>query len=366
MGLQGELPSGRRQRGPTEMSDDLLQVTPDGLYCRAGGFYVDPWRPVDRAVVTHAHADHTRPGSKSYLTSLDGEDLVRLRTHEGAVIESLPYGERKTMGGVTVSLHPAGHILGSAQVRIEAGSGETWVVGGDYKTDYDPTCAPFEPVPCDVFVTESTFGLPVFEWTETSDVARAILDWWRDNAAKGRTSLLCSYALGKSQRILSELNALGLDDAPGPIGVHGALDKLMPPYRRQGILLPETVHASEATADALRGQGLIVAPPSTNGTPWTRKFGDVQAGFASGWMTLRGNRRRQNFDRGFVVSDHADWPGLLGAIDATGAERVLVTHGYVDPLVRFLRESRGLDAAPLATPFGTEEEGPEENAEPAP
>lgn len=309
-------------------------------------------------MVTHAHADHTRPGSESYLTSAVGEELVRLRTHEGATIESLPYGERKVVGGVTLSLHPAGHILGSAQVRIESASGETWVVGGDYKTDHDPTCASFEAVPCDVFVTESTFGLPVFEWTATSGVARAILDWWRGNAAEGRTSLLCSYALGKSQRILSELHAIGLEDSPGPIGVHGALNKLMPPYRDQGIALPETVYASEESAKSLRGSGLIVAPPSVNGTPWAGKFGDVQTGFASGWMTLRGNRRRRNFDRGFVVSDHADWPGLLQAIDATGAQRVLVTHGYVDPLVRFLREVRGLDAAPLATPFGAEEEEP--------
>lgn len=329
---------------------DLVRTTPSGLLCEAGGFHIDPWRPVDRAIVTHAHADHTRPGSKRYLTTPEGAELVRLRTQAGAVIETLPYGEPRAMGDVTVTLHPAGHVLGSAQVEVRAASGETWVVGGDYKTDADPTCTPFEAVPCDVFVTESTFGLPVFDWPSAESVAEDVMAWWTENAAAGRTSLLCAYALGKSQRLLA-----GLRDGPGPIGVHGALHKLLPPYRDQGIALPPTEYASPEAAKELKGKGLVIAPPSANGTPWVRKFGDVTTAFASGWMRLRGPRRRRNFDRGFVVSDHADWKGLLSAIEATGAQRVLVTHGYVDTLVRYLREERGLDAAPLASQFEGEE-----------
>lgn len=331
---------------------DLVRTTDAGLWCEAGGFHIDPWRPVERAVVTHAHADHTRPGSKRYLTTPEGAALVRLRTQAGAVVETLPYGEPRAIGDVTVRLHPAGHVLGSAQVEVRAASGETWVVAGDYKTDPDPTCAPFEAVACDVFVTESTFGLPVFRWPGADEVAREVRAWWSENAAAGRTSLLCAYALGKSQRLLAMLG-----DGPGPVAVHGALDRLLAPYRDQGVALPPTRHADPAVAEEIAGRGLVIAPPSANGTPWVRKFGDVATAFASGWMRLRGPRRRRNFDRGFVVSDHADWDGLLGAIEATGAQRVLVTHGYVDPLVRFLREERGLDAAPLASRFEGEDDG---------
>ena len=336
------------------MKGDLVTTTEAGLWCEAGGFHIDPWRPVDRAVVTHAHADHTRPGSGRYLTAAPGAELVRLRTHTGAVVDGLEYGERLTVGGVQVSFHPAGHILGSAQVRIER-AGEVWVVGGDYKTGSDPTCAAFEAVPCDVFISESTFGLPVFQWPDPEVVAQEVRAWWEGNAASGRTSLLCAYALGKSQRLLA-----GLNDPPGPIAVHGALDKLLGPYRDQGIELPPTRYASVEVAKEVRGHGLVIAPPSANGTPWMRKFGDVSTAFASGWMTLRGPRRRRGFDQGFTVSDHADWRGLLGAIEATGASRVLVTHGYVDPLVRYLSEERGLQAEPLASRFEGEGDGAEE------
>ncbi|MEM9799068.1 MAG: ligase-associated DNA damage response exonuclease [Planctomycetota bacterium] len=333
------------------MSAPLVRTTADGLWCEAGGFHIDPWRPVERAVVTHAHADHTRPGSKRYLTTPEGADLVRLRTQKEAAVETLPYCAEKRIGDVTVSLHPAGHVLGSAQIRIER-DGEVWVVAGDYKTDADPTCTPFEPVRCDVFVSESTFGLPVFDWPTADAVADEVRAWWEANAAAGRTSLLCAYALGKSQRLLA-----GLVDPPGPIAVHGALDRLLEPYREQGVALPETRYASPEVAKEIRGKGLVVAPPSANGTPWMRKFGDVTTGFASGWMRLRGPRRRRNFDRGFVLSDHADWKGLLSAIEATGAERVLVTHGYVDALVRYLREERGLDAQRLESQFEGEVDG---------
>ena len=337
------------------MRGDLVTTTDEGLWCEAGGFHIDPWRPVERALVTHAHADHTRPGSARYLTAAAGAELVRLRTQEGARIDGLEYGESLTIGDVSVSFHPAGHILGSAQVRIEH-AGEVWVVGGDYKTGGDPTCDPFEAVPCDVFVSESTFGLPVFQWPDPEVVAAEVRAWWEENAAAGRTSLLCAYALGKSQRLLA-----GLLDPPGPIAVHGALDRLLGPYRERGVELPPTRYASVEVAKEIRGRGLVIAPPSANGTPWVRKFGDVSTAFASGWMTLRGPRRRRGFDRGFTVSDHADWGGLLGAIEATGASRVLVTHGYVDPLVRYLSEERGLRAERLDSRFEGEGDGAKES-----
>ncbi len=338
-------------------ANDLVRTTDRGLWCEKGGFHIDPWKPVDRAIVTHAHADHTRPGSLRYLSSERGAGLVRQRTslgrHGPVCVESIPYGERRRIGDVTVSLHPAGHVLGSSQIRVEH-RGEVWVVGGDYKVDPDPTCEPFEPIRCDVFITESTFGLPVFQWPSPESVASEVMRWWTDNASAGRTSLLCAYALGKSQRLLAGLLP-HLADAPGSIAVHGALDKLIPPYLAQGIKLPETRYASEEVAKDIKGSGLVIAPPSSNGTPWMRKFGDVSTGFASGWMTLRGPRRRRNFDQGFVVSDHADWKGLLSAIEATGAPRVLVTHGYVDTLVRYLSEERGLQAERLDVEFEGEE-----------
>ncbi|MEM8709983.1 MAG: ligase-associated DNA damage response exonuclease [Planctomycetota bacterium] len=336
----------------TARAGELIRTTEDGLWCERGGFHIDPWRPVAKAIVTHAHADHTRPGSASYLCAESGEDLVRLRTQANSHVETLAYGERRQIGDVTVSLHPAGHVLGSAQIRVEH-AGEVWVVAGDYKTEADPTCAPFEAVRCDVFVTESTFGLPVFRWPTQASVAASVMEWWQANAEAGRTSLLCAYALGKSQRLLAGL--LQSAETPGSIAVHGALDKLLPPYRAQGIDLPDTRYADPDVAKEIRGSGLVIAPPSANGTPWVRKFGDVSTAFASGWMALRGPRRRRNFDHGFIVSDHADWAGLLDAIASTEAERVLVTHGYVDTLVRYLREIRGLDAAPLESRFEGEE-----------
>lgn len=252
---------------------------------------------------------------------------------------------------------PPGHVLGSSQVRIEHGSHGVWVIGGDHKTAPDPTCAPFEPVACDVFVSESTFGLPVFEWQLEHDLIAGILGWWSKNQSEGKTSMLYAYALGKAQRLLFGLGK----DALGPIAVHGAVHKLNEGYEEAGVPLPPTRYACPEVAKEIKGTGLVVAPPSANGTPWTRKFGPQSSGFASGWMRMRGPRRRRGFDHGFIMSDHADWPGLLSAIESSGAERVLVTHGYVDPLVRFLREERGLQAEALATAFSQE---PDDTADP--
>ena len=326
----------------------LVESTPEGLWCEAGGFHVDPWRPVERAVLTHAHGDHARAGSRSYLCAAPGLELARERTG-AARIEGLRYGERIGVGDVTLSLHPAGHVLGSAQVRIEHASG-TWVVSGDYKTAPDPTCEPLEPQRCDVFVTESTFGLPVYRWPDERELFDEVHRWWLASQREGRTAVLYAYALGKAQRVLARLDA-----SLGPILVHGAVARFVAPYRAAGVRLAEHAHAGVEEAKATRGRALVVAPPSAAGPSWLRKFGATSEALASGWMRIRGARRRRALDRGFALSDHADWPGLVATIRATGAGRVLVTHGAVEPLVRWLRE-QGLDAAPLATEYQGEEE----------
>lgn len=266
-------------------------------------------------------------------------------------LQCVEYGESVHLNGVRVSLHPAGHVLGSAQVRIEHG-GEVWVVSGDYKTESDPTCAPFEPVRCDAFVTESTFGLPVYRWPAQGAVFADLDAWWRDNAAAGRASVVYAYSFGKAQRILS-----GIDATIGPIVCHGAVEALNRAYREAGVDLPETLLAT-AVADkaSLRG-AMVVAPPSAQGTPWLRRFGEHRDAFASGWMLLRGARRRRAVDRGVVLSDHADWPGLLAAIRGTGAQRIYVTHGYVPVMVRWLGE-QGFDARPMESEYGGEQDDP--------
>ena len=325
-------------------SRPLLETTEQGLYCAAGGFFVDPWRPVDRAVVTHAHSDHACWGCGRYLTTRDGAGVLRVRVGRDATIDTLPHGQPVVINGVSVSLHPAGHILGSAQVRVEH-QGQVWVISGDYKVEPDPTCATFEPLRCHVFVSESTFGLPIYRWPSQAEVFAAINAWWRANQSEGKASLLFGYALGKAQRLLA-----GLDPSIGPIACHGAVEKLTKAYRAEGIALPETTYVGDAPKGTDWSRTLIVAPPSADGSPWTRKFGPTSSGFASGWMRIRGTRRRRSVDRGFVLSDHADWPGLLDAIRATRAERVLLTHGYTAVLTRWLRE-QGIAADVLATHY---------------
>jgi putative mRNA 3-end processing factor len=335
------------------MADELLTPTDRGLYCAAGDFHVDPWRPVPRAVVTHAHADHLTRDCGSYLISEEGVHVTRARLSEDAVIETLPYGRTIDIHGVRVSLHPAGHILGSSQVRIEH-RGRVLVVSGDYKTEPDRTCAPFEPVRCHTFLTESTFGLPIYRWPAEGEVFAAINAWWRSNREKGLASLLFGYSLGKAQRLLS-----GLDPSIGPILTHGAVETMTAAYRVTGATLPPTTYAGAFDVKEAKGRALVIAPPSAQGSRWAGRFGPSSGAFASGWMTMRGTRRRRAIDRGFVLSDHADWAGLLGAIVATGAERVLVTHGYASVLVKWLRE-HGRDADVVPTRFiGERDDAPE-------
>jgi putative mRNA 3-end processing factor len=326
---------------------DLVVLRPEGLYCPAADAFIDPWRPVARALITHAHADHARPGHGGCIAAAEG--LTVLRARLGATpVTGLAWGERLRIGEATVSLHPAGHILGAAQIRIEY-RGEVWVVSGDYRVEADRTCSAFEPVRCHTFITESTFGLPVYRWRPQRELMASIDAWWAANAAQGRASVLYSYALGKAQRILA-----GVDPSIGPIVCHAAVEALNRAYREAGVALPPTRLVSEIADRTALGRALVIAPPSAASPGWLRRFPDPGDAFASGWMALRGARRRRAVDRGFVLSDHADWPGLCQAIEATGASRVIVTHGQVAPMVRWLGE-RGLQAQAFETEFAGEE-----------
>jgi len=323
---------------------NLIERNPNGLYCAAGDFYIDPWEPVDRAVITHAHADHLVAGSKTYSCARAGEALLRARLGAEAAIEPIEYGQVLERNGVRLALHPAGHILGSAQVRLEY-RGENCVVSGDYKLARDATCPAFEPIRCHTFVTESTFGLPIFRWPEPDEVFREINEWWRGNQRAAKASVLFTYPLGKAQRVLS-----GIDSTVGPIYTHGAVEQFNRIYRESGVALPLTAYARSAPAKTDWTQALILAPPMAKNSPWLRRFGDFSTGLASGWMRIRGTRRRQSIDRGFVLSDHADWPGLLTAIRNSDAQSVWVTHGYRAPLTRWLVEG-GIDAHAIETRY---------------
>ena len=325
---------------------DMLIPAAEGLYCPAGGFYIDPWRPVSRAIVTHGHADHARFGAAHYLTHEHTTPILRKRLGNQSY-QPVRWGEQLSLGDTRVSLHPAGHILGSSQVRIEC-HGEVWVVTGDYKLEADGTCEPFEPVRCDVLLTESTFALPVYRWPEPSAVHTDINRWWAANAADGRNSILFAYALGKAQRILKHL-----DPSIGAIICHGAVEAINGIYRGAGVSLPPTLTVP-ALAESKPAGALVLAPPSAAGSNWMKRFGDYSDAFASGWMQVRGNRRRRGIDRGFVLSDHADWPGLLRAIAATGATEVIPVHGFTATLTRYLREN-GVRARELSDSFHRDE-----------
>lgn len=335
----------------------LLELNDNGLYCAAGDFYIDPWQPVERAVITHAHADHSRPGSDSYLIAAPSLPVSRWRLGEDALIQTAEYGETVTINGVRVSFHPAGHILGSAQVRVEH-KGEVWVASGDYKVSPDPTCTPFEPVPCHTFITEATFGLPIYRWPDQTEVFEQINEWWRQNQTDGKASVLYAYALGKAQRILA-----GINPAIGPIYVHGAVHNMNKMYAKAGVPLPETTYVSEAPKRTSWYSALVIAPTSARGSPWLRKFGKKSSAFASGWMLVRGQRRRRAVDRGFVLSDHADWPGLMQTIRDTGAERVMVTHGNTAVVAKYIYDELGIESYSLNTPYAAVADAEEEAEE---
>lgn len=322
------------------MDETLLEMTEAGIYVPAGDFYIDPCKPVADAVVTHAHADHCRSGMERYHCSEHCGPLLRQRV--GNVdCRTYRYGEEFSFNDVTVSLHPAGHIRGSAQVRV-AFKDRVTVVTGDYKRADDRTCAAFEPVECDTLVTEATFGLPIYSWPSTGDVVERIVSWWKMNQERGYASVLLCYSLGKTQRVLAEL----VEHTDETVYLHGAAVPLTELYREEGIEMVPTEKAT--TADVDWSGKLVIAPTSAYRSKWMRRFDPCEVGFASGWMRVRGAKRQRGYERGFVLSDHCDWDGLLATIDETGASQVLVTHGDNETFARYVR-GQGVDAAPLET-----------------
>lgn len=326
----------------------LIKFTDKGLFCAAGNFYIDPWKPVDKAIITHAHSDHARGGSNYYLCHHHSLPLLKLRLCD-IIVESLQWNETINMNGVKVSLHPAGHIIGSSQIRIEHDN-EVWVVSGDYKTEDDGTSGQFEPVACNVFVSESTFGLPIYHWKPQQEIFSSIKKWIGENQEAGKTSVLIAYSLGKAQRVMQ-----GIRDMDLKIFLHGAVWNVHQTLLEAGYDLPPAERVfPETPKEKFKGQ-VVIAPPSADGTPWMKRFSPYSVGVCSGWMQVRGNVRRRNADAGFALSDHADWKGLISSVKATGAEKVFVTHGFQAAFSRYLNEN-GIAAAEVKTEFGGEEE----------
>jgi putative mRNA 3-end processing factor len=330
------------------MSKPLLEFTDRGIYCEKGEFYIDPWKPVDYAVITHAHADHAYPGHKHYLAHYLSGEVLRYRLGE-INLRTIEYAKTVMKNGVAITLFPAGHVIGSAQVRV-AYKGVVWVVSGDYKTENDGIATPYEPVKCHHFISECTFGLPIYSWKPQAGIFNGVNNWWRGNVASGMTTVIVGYSLGKAQRILQNLD---LDI--GRVFTHAAIENTNDALRRNGVILNPTERITAYSSKEEIRKGIILAPPSSVGTPWMRKFAPYSFGYCSGWMALRGAKRRRAADRGFVLSDHADWNGLISAIDATGCESVYLTHGYTASFTRYLNET-GFNAREVHTLYGGEEE----------
>lgn len=325
----------------------LIEFTDKGFFCPPGKFYIDPWRPVEKAVITHAHSDHARWGHRHYLCHHDTIPLLRLRLGDISC-QGLAWNEPIGINGVTVSLHPAGHIIGSSQVRV-AYNGEVWVVSGDYKTEPDGLSGQFEPVTCHTFITESTFGLPIYHWKPQPDLFRDIQDWIRQNRRAGISSVLMAYSLGKAQRVLQ-----CLPEVAERILVQDAIWNTQEALVRAGWSLPAVEHLTPDTPKEWLKGAVVIAPPSADHSAWLKRLAPHRVGVCSGWMQVRGNVRRQNADAGFALSDHADWNGLLEAIKATGAQKVFVTHGFQAALSRYLTE-QGIEAAEVNTEYEHEE-----------
>lgn len=325
-------------------SDTFIVRTESGLFCPRANLYIDPWRPVDRALITHAHADHARAGSQRYHTAMPGVGLLKKRLGTDQ-ISGHPYGEVIHFGEIAVSFHPAGHVLGSSQVRLTDGQ-QTWVISGDYKRAEDPTCAVFEPVECDVLITEATFALPIYRWPAVDVVMAELFRWWDRHVQAQRTPVLLCYSLGKAQRIMAEI----LQRSDRSVWVHSAIASLNPCYADQGIRLCPWRPLSEAPKGPLRD--LVIAPPQAQDAALIKRHGPVELAMASGWMQIRGVRRRAAISQGFVISDHADWPGLIQTIRQSKAARVYATHGETRILSRYLNEVLGIAADRLETAFG--------------
>lgn len=324
---------------------NLLELTPSGLYCPQADIFIDPWRPVDKAVITHAHSDHARWGMKHYLSHHHSSEVMKLRLGQEISLETLDYGESLDINGVILSLHPAGHIPGSAQVRLEY-KGKTVVISGDYKTEDDGLSQPFEPIKCHEFVSECTFGMPIYKWESQKEIFTAINGWWKQNSSSGRNSVLFAYSLGKAQRIINNL-----DLSIGEIFAHGAIWNTNQALIANGV---KVINVPKMTPEIPKSRvkgAMIIAPPSAMGSPWMKQFSPYQTGICSGWMNIRGARRRRAADAGFVLSDHADWEGLISAIKATEAEKVYLTHGSTAVFGRYLEEVERIHAVELKTLF---------------
>lgn len=324
------------------MKEPLLAFTEKGIYCAAADVYLDPWKPVAKALITHGHSDHSRWGHGQYITHHRNVPIIRHRLGD-IQVQGVEWGESLFIRGVRFQFFPAGHIVGSSQIRVEY-QGEVWAFSGDYKTENDGLCTPYEVVKCDTFITECTFGLPVFRWRPQEEVMTDINRWWAENKAEGKTSVLFGYSLGKAQRLLHLL-----DTEIGTIYTHGAIENMNEVLRPLVELAPTERITADTAKEAVRGN-LVLAPPSAHGSTWLRKWGPFETASASGWMAFRGARRRRAIDRGFVLSDHCDWNQLLESITATGAEKVICTHGYSELFARYLN-SKGWDARTVETQY---------------
>lgn len=334
----------------------LITFTDNGLYCSQGDFYIDPWRSVRKALITHAHADHATSGHGSYLACLDSVPILKFRLGSHIKISGIAYREKTTINGVKISFHSAGHIIGSAQIRLEY-KGEIWVISGDYKLENDGFSGEFESVKCHHFVTESTFGLPAFKWRPQQEIFNEINTWWQENASIGKVSIISAYSLGKAQRILT-----GIDTSIGPIFTHGAVENTHKVLKKQGLILPESTKIEQNENPKNYQGGLVLAPPAAIGSAWTKKFKDYEEATVSGWMAVRGIKRRRNISKGFVLSDHADWDALNQAVKWTGAENIYVTHGYTELYAKWLN-TQGYNAQVVKTEFNGDEDGGEDEGE---
>ena len=332
----------------TPSRDPLIQRTDKGLYCPQADVYIDPWRAVPRALITHAHADHARPGSSQYHCASEGAGVMasRLSTEH---ITPHHYGDSFWLNDIEVSFFPAGHILGSAQIRLSDGE-QTWVITGDYKRTPDPTCRAFEPVECDVLITEATFALPIYQWPSMDDIMPRIFRWWDANVRAKRTPVLLCYSLGKAQRVMAEIAAR----SDRGVRVHGAVATLNTEYEDANVALCPWERASEAPKGVC--QDLVIAPPQVTGSAFLKRFGPTELAMASGWMQVRGVRRRAAINQGFVISDHADWNELLDTVRQSKAHTVYATHGETRVLTRFLNETTAVTATRLETAFGINQE----------
>jgi putative mRNA 3-end processing factor len=330
----------------------LIDFTDSGLFCPPGNFYIDPWKPVDKALITHGHSDHARAGSKAYLCHHHTLPILKLRLGENNY-QTVSWNEPVNINGVNITFYPAGHIIGSSQIRVEF-KGEIWVISGDYKTENDGISGAFEPVKCHTFVTESTFGLPIYNWKTQAEIFSDMRSWISKNQASGKASVIIAYSLGKSQRVMQAIK-----DLTPNIFAHGAVYNVHEAIKNAGILpdklVPDITRVAPEMSKETFRNAVIIAPPSAESSLWMRRFTPFSLGICSGWMQVRGNQRRKNADEGFALSDHCDWKGLLSTVEATGAERVYVTHGFQSVFSRYLNES-GIEAAEIKTEFGTDEE----------